>query len=21
LHLDLTHYGVLQEAATWWRDL
>ena len=21
LHLDLTHYGVLDEAATWWRDL
>jgi 5'-nucleotidase len=21
LHLDLTHYGVLEEAATWWRDL
>ena len=21
LHLDLTHYGVLGEAATWWRDL
>jgi len=21
LHLDLTHYNVLEEAATWWRDL
>ena len=21
LHLDLTHYNALQEAATWWRDL
>jgi 5'-nucleotidase len=21
LHLDLTHYGVLDEAATWWREL
>jgi 5'-nucleotidase len=21
LHLDLTHFDVLQEAATWWRDL
>ena len=21
LHLDLTHYGVLDEAATWWHDL
>ena len=21
LHLDLTHYGVLGEVATWWRDL
>jgi 5'-nucleotidase len=21
LHLDRTHYGVLDEAATWWRDL
>jgi 5'-nucleotidase len=21
LHLDLTHFDVLQGAATWWRDL
>jgi 5'-nucleotidase len=21
LHLDLTHYNVLEAASTWWRDL